>query len=269
VDRLTGACLLAAVALLATPAAAQSVLATPGGAPVVVNFNADATPPAASTDTTLHSIQADGHHNRWSIDTFGAGQTAIHLRKAQGSAEAPSALIANDYISTVKFIGYDGAGFEQAASLACRTGLAWTTDLHEAVCTVEMKSPINDADRWVLFISPEGHWGADLGSDPAPSLGADCGTGAAFIMGTDVFGRVSIGSGPSAQCTLTFTLPFRMSSDADAWVTPVCVANAEDGDYAVRVTNVGSHSIQFKPVSPGVLASGEKIGYQCFQPQND
>jgi hypothetical protein len=78
---------------------------------IQVNMNA-ATLPAAPAGTLLRVANADGQATRILFDTFGAGVSGnVTVRKANGTAGTPTALLNNDAIGQFAFFGYGATGY--------------------------------------------------------------------------------------------------------------------------------------------------------------
>lgn len=91
------------------------------------------------------------------------------------------------------------------------------------------------------------------GTAPGLATGAtDCGTTPA-IVGNDVVGRVTVGSGVNGgKCTLTFDRPWTNA--------PICFAEDETTGILVRATNVGTTSFRIT----GAMVAGDGLTYHCL-----
>lgn len=100
-------------------------------------------------------------------------------------------------------------------------------------------------------------YGRFLGNGPAPTL-SSCGT-APTIVGTDSSGRITIGTGTPAACTLTFARAFASA--------PNCYFNDET---TAGKTNAGT-TYTVVPTTTAVVVTfqaatvnGDKVGYLCI-----
>lgn len=102
-----------------------------------------------------------------------------------------------------------------------------------------------------LTVSGTGHVRA---AGTSPLTAAGCGTGAT-IAGSDVAGRVTLGTSPGTTCTLAFNV---------AWspTAPVCHFSNESQSQALRVTSAGTVSVTFGPGA--TMTAGDVISYLCI-----
>ncbi len=87
-------------------------------------------------------------------------------------------------------------------------------------------------------------------SGPSPSIGSGCGTARA-IAGTDTVGRITIGTGPSGTCVMTFAIPFD--------VAPVCVVNNETSTSNIPQATSTTTTMTIT----GTLTASDAITYAC------
>ncbi len=92
----------------------------------VVSNNANALP-APSTSNVATFANSNGLPTRVTIDSFGDG-SVLTARRANGTAAAPSALLANDIIGVVNFLGYgtSGYGANARASIISKATENWS-----------------------------------------------------------------------------------------------------------------------------------------------
>ena len=90
-----------------------------------------------------------------------------------------------------------------------------------------------------------------------PTLGPDCGT-IAVVAGSDSAGKITLGTGTSTTCTLTFAVPYTNA--------PACTATNETdgGGYSVPV---GTRSTPAAVLIGGLLnwTDGDVISYVCVE----
>lgn len=88
-----------------------------------------------------------------------------------------------------------------------------------------------------------------------PSVGSGCGSGAS-LQGTDNAFRLTIGSGPSSTCTVTFNNAWTLAYSGQSY-RPICTVNNENraGTFATPAT--GSIAIK------GAFSAGDDIDVIC------
>jgi hypothetical protein len=236
-------------------AAAATAFSSQDPLEVILNPSGPAAPPS----TAVHVVQADGQLGRIDTDVFGDTQAVFMGRKARGTAAAPTAVLANDYMATLQAWGYDGAGYgpRPGGSVAIRAAGDWTTKSHPTWFKVEI-TPRGSTDNLMPFIvTPEGHIGH---TGTRPDVSACAG---ASVRGDDNGGRITAGGG---HCTLRFARAWALTDGPGTPVArptvPACFANDETSPLPVSASPT-STTVTFTGGAPG-----DTITYHCEQIEN-
>lgn len=85
-----------------------------------------------------------------------------------------------------------------------------------------------------------------------PTLGPDCGSTGAGVVGSDSAGKATLGVGATNSCTLTFSVPYPNA--------PACMATNETEGQTVAIKTTPSGAVL---AGPYPFSVGDVIAYVC------
>lgn len=109
--------------ILLNPSTPQTKLAPT----VTITDNSSNLPsPVDASGTMLRLASSDGNPTSFLADAFGAGTPRLQLRRAKGTAAAPTAVVANDVVGEVSFHGRGQSGYFVGAQAQAVAAENWT-----------------------------------------------------------------------------------------------------------------------------------------------
>jgi hypothetical protein len=167
-----------------------------------INLNASPTAGGAlASGTTLQLTGPDTTFNRIILDAFGANSSVI-FRRADGTGAAPTALLANESIGSLNWVGYGATGYGGGRLFINGFAAAAWTDTAQAAYLTFQTTPLGTVTS-IERMRIQASGNVSIGSATDDGVNALQVTGSGiFSGGLTVTGEVTLGAGNAGQTTI-------------------------------------------------------------------
>lgn len=206
-----------------------------------LNVNLNAAPLPAATGP-LHLGGADNGPAGAFLDAFGTTWPAIGLRRAKGTAAAPTAPVVNDILGSFEAFGYAGGAYQFGTGVYSVAKETFSTGSHGAF--LQFNSTNGTVSEAALILGRGLVVGGFIGSDPGP--------GGIYATGNILTTTTLAGGYLSLTKTTAVSAEINLQNSVRQW----SIGNIGTGDFLVFDNTAGTTRLQINTVGGCLNTTG-------------